>query len=469
MRRFQSPHPGRPFAASWRKGTVVSLLVFSGLWQGVTLHSAAAQGPTEPRELSISGAHRAAIVDSLTRALDTYYVFPSVARDIGKLVRKKLRQGQYDTLATLGAFTATLMDDFLSVSHDLHMGVRPASPRRPDAEDSLGAARRQEAWRTQMRRNNYGFRKLEILPGNIGYLDLRGFNPAEYGGATAVAAMNFLASADAVIFDLRANGGGSPSMIQLISSYLFQEPTHLNSFYIRRTDSVQQFWTAAHVEGPRMTEVPVYVLTSDRTFSAAEEFTYNLKNLKRATIVGDTTGGGAHPVDDHWFKIDDSIYVETRIPFGRAINPVTGTNWEGTGVVPDVAVPAEQALDAAMLDYCGRRLETEDDEDARYSLLWMQRDLEAKMNPVALDLAAAPALIGVYGPRTITLEDGALYYQREDRPKYKLIPMGDDLFALEGLDYFRLQFVRDPSGAVTEAVGLYNDGHRDASPRTAGP
>jgi C-terminal processing protease CtpA/Prc len=186
-----------------------------------------------------------------------------------------------------------------------------------------------------------------ILPGNIGYLKLNGFVDAQIAGPTAVAAMNFLANADALIVDLRDNGGGSPSMIQLLSSYFFEERVHLNSFYIRRTDEWEEFWTHDQVQGPRMTEMPIFVLTSGRTFSAAEEFTYNLKNLERATIVGETTRGGAHPVTGSTIPFD-GFTIGMTIPYGRAVNPVTGTNWEGTGIDAHIEVPADDALDAAV-------------------------------------------------------------------------------------------------------------------------
>src|SRR4029079_14564144 len=175
--------------------------------------------------------------------------------------------------------------------------------------------------------------------------DLRGFQPAQFGAETVVAAMNFVANTDALIVDLRRNGGGDPSMVSLISSYLFgSEPVHLNDLYFRPDDSTRQWWTLQYVPGKRYGDKkPVYVLTSNRTFSAAEEFTYNLKNLKRATIVGETTGGGAHPggmrrIGEHFGMF---------IPTGRAINPISKTNWEGTGVKPDVDVPADQALKVA--------------------------------------------------------------------------------------------------------------------------
>ena len=195
----------------------------------------------------------------------------------------------------------------------------------------------------QMERNTCFFEKAEHLPGNIGYLKFNAFPSPDICGPTATAAMNFLANSDAIIIDLRQNGGGDPKMVAYITTYLFDKPTHLNDMYNRKEDSIQEYWTLKDVPGKRVAGKPVFVLTSKRTFSGAEEFTYNLKNLKRATIIGETTGGGAHPVGPH--RIDDHFMIG--VPFARPINPVTKTNWEGTGVEPDVKVPADQALDVA--------------------------------------------------------------------------------------------------------------------------
>jgi C-terminal processing protease CtpA/Prc len=156
--------------------------------------------------------------------------------------------------------------------------------------------------------------------------------------------MGFLAHADAIIYDLRGNGGGSPAMIALLATYLFEKPTHLNDIYDRKEDTTTQYWTLSYVSGDLIPKKPVYVLTSKRTFSGAEEFSYDLQNLSRATIVGETTGGGAHPVGGH--PIGDHFVIG--VPFARAINPVTKTNWEGTGVQPDVKVSASDALDTAV-------------------------------------------------------------------------------------------------------------------------
>jgi len=169
--------------------------------------------------------------------------------------------------------------------------------------------------------------------------------PAELGGETAAAAMNLLANTDALIIDLRKNGGGDPAMVQLVCSYLFSQRTHLNDIYSRPDNRTEEFWTKTDMPGKPYGDKPVFVLTSSRTFSGAEEFSYNLKNLNRATIVGETTGGGAHPVNARRLGKDFLIMV----PFARAINPITKTNWEGTGVKPDVEVPAAQALKVAHL------------------------------------------------------------------------------------------------------------------------
>lgn len=194
-----------------------------------------------------------------------------------------------------------------------------------------------------MERINCGFDKVEVLAGNVGYLKFNMFADPEVCGLTATAAMNFLANVDAIIIDLRENGGGDPRMIALISSYLFSKPTHLNDLWERKTDSTQQYWTLPYVPGKRLDSKPAFVLTSKRSFSGAEEFTYNLKNLKRATIIGETTGGGAHPVSGH--RIDDHFMIG--VPFARAINPISKTNWEGVGVEPDVKVPAAETLSTA--------------------------------------------------------------------------------------------------------------------------
>jgi C-terminal processing protease CtpA/Prc len=156
--------------------------------------------------------------------------------------------------------------------------------------------------------------------------------------------MNLLANMKAIIIDLRKCGGGNPNAVALVSTYFFEgEPIHLNSLYWRDEDITEQYWTLPHVPGGRMPHQPVYILTSKDTFSAGEEFSYNFQALKRATLIGETTLGGAHPGSP--YKLQP--HFEVFIPKGRAINPITKGNWEGVGVQPDVSVSAEDALETA--------------------------------------------------------------------------------------------------------------------------
>jgi C-terminal processing protease CtpA/Prc len=157
--------------------------------------------------------------------------------------------------------------------------------------------------------------------------------------------MSLLGSTQALIIDLRQNGGGSPDGVALIASYLFNHPVRMNDIYDRPSNETRQFWTLPYVPGKRFAGKHVYVLTSDRTFSAAEDFTYAVKNLKPATIVGEVTGGSAHPVSPR--RLTDHFVVT--VPMGRSISAITHTDWEGVGVEPDVKVLAAQALGTAHL------------------------------------------------------------------------------------------------------------------------
>ena len=296
--------------------------------------AARAQSPApSPAPLApVEAAEREAVVAAAIAELDRAYVFPDVAAKMGADLGTRLKAGAYAT-ADARELAAALTRDLQAVSHDKHVRVVLAADH---------AARMQKV----VAPTNHGIGKYEVLPGNIGYLEVASFLGRGPGVEEAIAtAMTALAKTDALIIDVRANGGGNPQTVAQLSSYLFERPTHLNSLYWRERDRTDEFWTRAQVEGLRFGQSkPVYVLTSAKTFSGAEEFSYNLKNLKRATLVGERTGGGAHPGGVRKLNDRFSIFV----PTGRAISPVTGTNWEGTGVVPDVEVPAADALERAL-------------------------------------------------------------------------------------------------------------------------
>lgn len=290
----------------------------------------------------IDAATRQRVIDGAIAKLNEAYVFPETAKKMEEALRARQNKGEYDAANEAEDFASLLTKHLQEVSHDKHLRVNFVPSALP--KDKPGPSpEAEERMRTQMERNNCFFEKAERLPSNIGYLKFNAFPDPAVCGPTATAAMNFIGNSDAIIFDLRDNGGGDPKMVALISSYLFAESTHLNDLYNRKEDATTQYWTLPYVSGKRLIGKPVFVLTSKRTFSGAEEFCYNLKNLKRATIVGETTGGGAHPVSGH--RIDDHFMIG--VPFARAVNPISKTNWEGTGVEPDLKVPAGEALDAA--------------------------------------------------------------------------------------------------------------------------
>ena len=426
---------------------------------------ARAQGPGGPGP-KVDAALRAKAVGRVGAVLNEVYVFPDVARKMEAALQRKLKAGAYDKLTTTAELANALTRDLQEVSKDRHLAVRFAPGMPPGmAPDGPTDAASREALRRELAQDNFGFERVERLAGNVGYLDLRSFVGAELAGETAVAAMQFLGNADALIVDLRKNGGGEPSMIQLLSSYLFDKPTHLNSFYLRKGNVTEQFWTAAHVAGKRLSDVPVYVLTSGRTFSAAEEFAYNLKSLRRATIVGETTGGGAHPVEPHFLA---DVQLLAFVPFGRAVNPVTGTNWEGVGVKPDVDVPADKALTAAHLDALRKLQGQAKDGGQKQRYAWAAQKVEARMKPATVPVKLLESAVGQYGPHTLSYADGALWYQwRGDPTRLRALPMtADTLMFEDGMDMLRFRLASNAAGKVTGVTWLWADGRTETTPRS---
>jgi len=291
--------------------------------------------------VTIDTAERTKVIGGVGDVLKEYYIDLPVAQQMADALKAHEAKGDYNAISDGDTFAAQLTKDLQAVSHDKHLRVNfnsfKSPPRKePTPEDEA-------RFHKQMERDNCAFDKVEILPNNIGYIKFDGFMDAEFCGPTVVAAMGFVAHADALIFDLRQNGGGQPAMVTLIASYLFDKPTHLIDIYNRKEDRTQQNWTLSYLPGQRMPTQPVFVLTAKRTFSGAEEFAFDLKTQKRATIVGETTGGGAHPVSGH--VVAD--YFNVGVPFAKSLDPVTKTNWEGTGVEPDVKVAAADALETA--------------------------------------------------------------------------------------------------------------------------
>jgi hypothetical protein len=299
---------------------------------------------------ALDGETRAAVIDDLLRRLTEKYVFADTAKKMAADIREHQQNGEYDGIIDRAAFAHTLTNHLREVSLDKHLEVVPDTGLIAGVETLTGTMQTQpeDPPPTAAKDPARVLYPTDRLPGDVGYMDLHSFPPPQSGAdAAAQSAMNTLHDTDALIVDITYNTGGDPEMVALLCSYLFgPEPVHLNDIHWRRgnTFTVEEFWTRPEVAGKRYGEdKPVYVLTSDRTFSGAEEFAYDLQALGRATIVGETTGGGAHLTRPFVLAAEFTV----SIPIGTAVNPITKTNWEGTGVKPDIAVPEEKALQTA--------------------------------------------------------------------------------------------------------------------------
>lgn len=286
---------------------------------------------------------REIVVEELSYLFEDSYVDAKVGRKSADYILQQLASDRYSNIIDNAEFARQLTVDLQSINHDKH--VRVFAPQFTGPTEANGKEENQQQALSQTEvEDNYGFREAKVLPGNIGYLDFRYFSGEQAAGKTAAAALKQLEDTDAIIFDMRQNGGGNPHMVRFICSYFFTKKTHLNSLYWRMGDRTEEFWTLDKVPGKKRPDIPVFILTSKKTFSGAEEFAYNFQTQKRGIVVGETTGGGANPGGRFPVSAGYSVFV----PTGKAINPVTDTNWEGVGVKPDVEIDSDLALDKAL-------------------------------------------------------------------------------------------------------------------------
>jgi len=286
------------------------------------------------------------VIERIANELKNNYVYLDTALKMGNFIKQQFISGAYDTIKAQPVFAARLTADLLSVYHDGHLSIIYRPSFDSIGKDNPEAEKREEDRRLKFRRRvNFGFEKAEILPGNIGYLKIRGFfAPDKEAKDMTMAALRFVSNSNALIIDLRNNMGGEPEMVSYLCGFFFKNKTHLNDLYTRKDNSINAYWTTPDTLLKTLNTIPVYVLTNKHTFSAGEELTYDLQTQKRAIVIGETTGGGAHPVQP--FSAGNGFVAN--IPFARAINPITKTNWEAIGVKPDIVVLADNALDTAL-------------------------------------------------------------------------------------------------------------------------
>ena len=348
-------------------------------------------GPDEP-DTPLDATTRSAVIESLAVAVQNRYVFPDKGAALAKLLRQRAARHEYDKITSQKVFADTLLAQMQAFTHDRHMRVhyRYQPFERTAHADTMPPEELKRELAMQ-KLGNFGFERIERMAGNVGYLDLRMFSELPQAQPTAIAAMNFLANADAIIVDLRRNGGGDPSLLQTLLTYFVAEGErlHINDFYLREGDTTEQWWSAAQVPGPRLFGKPLYVLTSNLTGSCAEEFAYDVQTHKLGTLYGATTAGGANP--GGLFPLSD--HLAAFIATGRAINPVTKTNWEGVGVKPDHEVPPGDALREAHVAALQGLLAAATDDDRK---AYLQRAID-----MAKQTVSDPAENFVRGPRRV--------------------------------------------------------------------
>lgn len=392
---------------------------------------------------TLQKADVAEIIDSILTAYEKHYVYPDTARALSAYIRKQFADGAYDDATELRTIAQKLRKDMRDFTHDGHIYISVMSPDDPPAiGDTLTDVEIERRART-----NFGFRKAEWLVGNIGYLRIDSFEDAVYAGDAASAAMNFLARCNAVIIDLRYNGGGDETMVRFLASYFFKRPTQINALYFTETDSLEQSWTSAHVPGRKLVDADVYILTTNRTASGAEAFSYGMKHSGRAVLIGETTAGVGHWTESWDFP---SLKIRADIPIARPINPVTKTGWERTGVKPHIEAPIDKALSVAHREALRKILARTLDEQQRKELAWDMVAVEAQAEPVKLTPEEMRACTGEYvkGRYAILIKENALYWRYVDGTEYILIPLATDLFGFDDTDRYRVAIVRNDNGAV---------------------
>ena len=418
-----------------------------------------------PAAITLSDINKKEIIDSLTKKLEEFYIRPDAVAGIKSKLNENYKKGNYKNISTPNQYAGALTTDLLEISKDLHFSVTYNQQWVDDQLKSKDPLLQKIIKAQELviaKKNNFGFRQAQILEGNIGYLEFSYFHDPAEGSETAAALMQFLSNSDALIIDLRKNNGGAMEMGQFISSYLFSNkelPLYKYYYYESNRKRVdREMWLLPSVPGKRLDDIDVYILTSSATFSAAEWMSYSLQNLKRVTIVGEQTAGGAHPVDRKILTLGFSI----NIPFGEVKDPITQLDFEGKGVTPDVLSKSEDALNTAHL-LALQKLALKK-KDSLINFNWIIPVVKNRQNPTSLDSSILKSYQGKYGKGELTYENNKLYYKWNNAVNFLLTPLQPDLFLLDGINDFRIKIIFK-NKAITGIKRIYEDGQERIYPK----
>jgi len=441
------------------KRTIIALCYIATWVSGNPSMGQAKARPQEP-SLQVTPAVTRLLIDSLRQSLYRNYIFPDTALKMTGYVEAEFKKGAYDDIKDPIQLADQLQKDLQKAHRDGHFRILYDPRFIREQLDTVGrAARQKQGDSMYLARNledNFAFREIRILPGNIGYLLFNGFSGlVNEARPTITAAFRFLSNTKALIIDMRTNGGGSPQMVSQIESYFFPEKTHLNDIVDRLKGKTIEYWTDPEKADGLILKMPVYILTSRRTYSAAEDFTYGMQSVKRATIVGERTGGGAHPTRP--FSIGQGFVAS--IPFARSLNPYTHTDWEGTGVRPDIPAASNKALETAQIAILTERMNKAVNDKEKRSAQWEINTLLAGHTEDIRDSASLSAYTGTYqGGLVFYVSQSKLYCKNAElgNQVFKLSFISGDRFVLD--ENLQVEFVKDSDGNFSKLIMWWSDG-----------
>ncbi|ESQ83172.1 hypothetical protein AEAC466_15025 [Asticcacaulis sp. AC466] len=385
--------------------------------------------------VSLTAAQRSAAIADITKTVTDRYVFPDRVPAIVARLEEGLKSGRYDTDSP-GAFAARVTEDLRAASHDRHMYLNYAPDQFAAAsagkDDNADSPELQALWARQAKRDNHGLTEMKILPGNVRYLRITGFEWVEdQTGAAYDAALRFLRDGDAVIIDLRDNGGGSHAAVRYLLSH-FMNSDQLDITFLETGKDPIQSRTLEYLPAGRLKGKPLFVLINNRVGSGAEAFAYDVQQFHLGTLIGATTAGAAN--NNSFSPVAPGFMLSCS--YGRPVHPVSKSNWEGVGVAPDVAADPAQALDLAQSLALAELIERSDADGAdRADWAWARPAIEARLHPPVLSSDRLRPLAGQYGAQRVLWRDGALYYVRRNGQAARLIPLSaDGLFSVDGYD-----------------------------------
>ncbi len=410
------------------------------------------------------------VVNSICNSLINNYVFPDKAKVMTDFLKQQTQNNIFRSVTDPNQFANEIQKALRSVNEDNHLRIEYNPRLEKDIIKFLANKKGSNAILADQikkdEKQNFYFKKVEILPSNIGYIEFTTFAvPSPSARKTVHSAMQFISHTDGLIIDLRNNFGGNGEMLGEILSYFFPTKTYTGKTYNR----IENKWTDSYIENKKEITnglklgMPLYILTSRRTFSAAESFAYTLQSMKKAVIIGNTSKGGAHATRS--FSMGNGFVAF--IPYSREENVITKTDWEGVGVIPDIETEEQNCILTAQNHFLNQKLLTEKDENEKRKINWQINFNKSKSSNVIINPTELTKLIGRFQEFEITLSENQLMFrdtnQKSNEPR-KAIAVTSNLFQI-GSDY-QVEFITDSNDICNTIKMYWDDGYEETIDRT---